>query len=291
MLLNALIVLLAAHGAQSLRNTALDRVVPASCDWALADLFHVQRKGASVTCRRVSQPEEPTRLANRVRCIRDASISSEKLIVPELSAKGAEGAAGLIELLSRSPSPDSPRVVDIGCGLAMYHVNIAAFFGGRSEHWLVDRSNNQVGQKKDHGYSKSGGSGFAFYNSLECAEGILSASGVNSSRIHLVNATSQNVENIGAGSADFVMSVISMGYHYPIAVYVNAIAAVLKPVTGRLMFTVSSWGRPLDQHKSLKRNGFTCTGNFAGFVVCCKGCRAEALLAPRSRLKLQELSF
>ena len=114
MLLNALIVLLAAHGAQSLRNTALDRVVPASCDWALADLFHVQRKGASVTCRRVSQPEEPTRLANRVRCIRDASISSEKLIVPELSAKGAEGAAGLIELLSRSPSPDSPRVVDIG---------------------------------------------------------------------------------------------------------------------------------------------------------------------------------
>ena len=84
----------------------------------------------------------------------------------------------------------------------------------------------------------------------------------------------------GLGKAGLLQSIVH-----------HAIAAVLKPVTGRLMFTVSSWGRPLDQHKSLKRNGFTCTANFAGFVVCCMGCRAEALLAPRSRLKLQELSF
>eukprot|EP00964_Phaeocystis_antarctica_P129510 scaffold93351_cov63-Phaeocystis_antarctica.AAC.1 len=47
------------------------------------------------------------------------------------------------ELHERLPSPNdvaAPRIVDIGAGLGMYHIYVDRRYGGRAEHFLVDKS-------------------------------------------------------------------------------------------------------------------------------------------------------
>ena len=61
------------------------------------------------------------------------------------------------ELHERLPSPNNvaaPRIVDIGAGLGMYHIYVDRRYGGRAEHFLVDKSLVEVhrGNRSQSGY-------------------------------------------------------------------------------------------------------------------------------------------
>ena len=126
----------------------------------------------------------------------------------------------------------SPKIVDIGCGLGIYHVHLKHYFRGRSEHFLVDQSQYQVGQRGYEQHSRHGGfhnevDKMPFYTSEPCARDIAMANGFNVSNWHWVNATVPNVAALE--KVDIVMSLLSWGFHYPIEVYSSTVRQLLKP--------------------------------------------------------------
>ena len=168
--------------------------------------------------------------------------------------------AAFVDLRAALPSRNMQpvRIVDIGCGLAMYHVFIRHYFHDRSDHVLVDRSTYQIGQRGFERHSRRGGFGsvrqMPFYTSAECAREIAFANGFDATNWHWVNASAQAVASLGAASVDIVMSLLSWGFHYPVAVYVDAVRSVLKP-DGRLIITLRSGA---GEEASLDRAGFAC---------------------------------
>ena len=54
----------------------------------------------------------------------------------------------LVELLPELPKSPSPTIVDIGCGLALYHLKISCLYSGRSQHYLADRDANELRHKR-----------------------------------------------------------------------------------------------------------------------------------------------
>ena len=165
-----------------------------------------------------------------------------------------------------SASTKTPvRIIDIGCGLGMYHVYMRQYFGSRSEHFLVDQSQYQIGRKGFERHSSVGGfhrlKEMPFYTSAECAKDIAMASEFDDTNWHWVNATADNVIAIGGGTADIVMSLLSWGFHYPVSAYAKAVHHVLKP-TGRLILTLRhDVGKPTkasQQLDALREAGFAC---------------------------------
>jgi len=176
------------------------------------------------------------------------------------------------------PSVYTPRVLDIGCGIGVYHVYIHRHYGGRSEHFLVDRALYQIGQKGYEKHSKHGGFNsvrkMPFYTSDTCAHEIAMSNGFTESNWHWVNATEENVRSIG--QVDLAMSMLSWGYHYPVDTYADAVRSVLKP-DGRLLITLRQSAQLKTQGlKSLERAGFRCgdapeqtpIGNDAVLTLC-----------------------
>jgi hypothetical protein len=97
-----------------------------------------------------------------------------------------------------------------------------------------------------------------FYGSHECARAIAVSNGVDTQRWHAVEPTQDAVEAaLGPGSADMVMSLLSMGFHYPVSTYAKAIRAVLKPRVGRLMVTFRPSHAPREL-LTLTGLGFAC---------------------------------
>ena len=159
----------------------------------------------------------------------------------------------------------APRIVDIGCGMGIYHVFISQYYANRSHHFLVDRSNNQIDmpESNEHkkfarkgGYHKSA-TEVAFYTSGQCAQKIATMNGMTSERWQWVNATESNVRALGVASVDVVMSLLSWGFHYPVSTYADAARAVLKPGTGRLILELRA-----GQNGEMvleKQHGFRCS--------------------------------
>jgi len=182
------------------------------------------------------------------------------------------------------PEVESPHIVDIGAGLAMYHIYIARHYGGRSEHFLVDKTNDanwgvsrnawRLSIYKTSGWHGNGSRPLPFYSSQQCARDIAVWNGVSADRWHPVDPTKEAVLAIGRHSVDLVMSLLSMGFHYPVDGYASAIRAVLKPHTGRLLLTLRS-GRPAkEQMASLSEHGFSCT-NETGTGLMVAWCRVQ----------------
>ena len=197
------------------------------------------------------------------------------------------------------PSPNSsmraPVIVDIGSGLALYHVHIARWFGGRATHYLVDRSLNEIparGFGSTFGYhpAREGAGRFSFYNSLDCARDTLVANGILRHRLHLVNASSQAVAALGDASADIVMSLWSWGFHYPVETYLEAASGILRPAGLLILFVDIVPRRYLSQLQVLRGAGFRCTNtsidyrlggtrNLALRLTCQRACARNAAAA------------
>jgi SAM-dependent methyltransferase len=137
------------------------------------------------------------------------------------------------EFASLAPHLPAPcrAVLDIGCGVAGVDVPL---FASRSSEitdlYLLDRTT--TAPRIFYGFAADG----AFYNSLAVARRLLEDNGVPPGVIHLLEATPDGQIPIGR-QLDLVISLISWGFHYPVATYLERVHALLRPA-GRLILDV-----------------------------------------------------
>lgn len=112
-------------------------------------------------------------------------------------------------------------VLDIGCGLAGIDVLLDRHYAKQApSFFLLDRTH--VEEDVFYMFEDKG----AFYNSLELTEQVLAANGVDDARVHLLDATDGNDIPI-AGQVDLALSLLSWGFHYPVATYLNTVYELL----------------------------------------------------------------
>lgn len=120
---------------------------------------------------------------------------------------------------------------DVGCGVAGIDVLLFHHYGGPDDlqvH-LVDKT--ATSELVTYGYKGDG----EFYNSLELAAETLAANGVPPRQVHTHEAGTDG--RLPAGPFDLVVSLISWGFHYPVATYLDAAHEALTP-GGRVVLDV-----------------------------------------------------
>lgn len=122
-------------------------------------------------------------------------------------------------------------ILDVGCGVAGIDALLwQHYLTDSPEIYLLDRSATDA--SVFYGFKSRG----AFYNSLEIAAEVLRANKVPPAQTHLIEATDDNAIKLN-GPIDIVVSLISWGFHYPVATYLEPAHAKLRD-GGRLFLDV-----------------------------------------------------
>ena len=109
--------------------------------------------------------------------------------------------------------PNSPEnIMDIGCGLGIINIYLNEFFEKKPVFFLLDK--NRVDRKIKYGFS----SNYESYNDLKETKNILLNNNIDSSCINLFDVEKQFLIT---KKMDLVISLKSMGYHYPINTYIE----------------------------------------------------------------------
>ena len=161
---------------------------------------------------------------------------------------------GLREAL---PAKVPERVLDIGCGFALYDNVLLEHYGYpvHTHIYLLDKTT----EIKKEGF-KGGGfrpEGISFYTNLECAKDILVANGANESNIHTLEVSDGVLSQLTTSSFDLVYSLLSYGHHYPVSTYLNDIKRILKK-GGILILDLRVLDGTVQGLKQLERAGFEC---------------------------------
>ena len=104
------------------------------------------------------------------------------------------------------------NIMDIGCGLGIINVYLNNFFGKKPIFFLLDK--NRIDKKIKYGFS----SNYESYNDLNETKNILLENDVDRSCLYLIDVEKQFQIN---KKMDLVISLKSMGYHYPINTYIE----------------------------------------------------------------------
>ena len=169
------------------------------------------------------------------------------------------GAKETFDLGLREALPEKvpERVLDIGCGFALYD-NVLLEHYGYPDHthiYLLDKTT----ELKKEGF-KGGGfrpEGISFYTNLECAKDILVANGANESNIHTMEVSDGVLNQLTTSSFDLVFSLLSYGHHYPVSTYLNDIKRILKK-GGILILDLRGIDGTVQGLKQLERERFDC---------------------------------
>ena len=103
-------------------------------------------------------------------------------------------------------------IMDIGCGLGIINIYLNNFFKKKPTFFLMDK--NRIDKKINYGFS----SNYESYNDLNETKNILLENDVGSECIYLFDVEKQFQIN---KKMDLVISLKSMGYHYPINTYIE----------------------------------------------------------------------
>jgi len=104
------------------------------------------------------------------------------------------------------------NIMDIGCGLGIINIYLNEFFEKKPVFFLLDK--NRVDRKIKYGFS----SNYESYNDLNETKNLLLNNNINKDRINLFNVD-QKIEI--KTKIDLVISLKSMGYHYPVDTYIE----------------------------------------------------------------------
>ena len=104
------------------------------------------------------------------------------------------------------------NIMDIGCGLGIIDIYLNEFFEKKPVFFLLDK--NRVDRKIKYGFS----SNYESYNDLKETKNILLNNNIDSSCINLFDVEKQFLIT---KKMDLVISLKSMGYHYPINIYIE----------------------------------------------------------------------
>ena len=172
---------------------------------------------------------------------------------------------GFHRLLPHLPMDSSPphRIMDIGCGFALYDIQVLKHFGfdERTHLYLLDQTVQQLDTSKSvDGFQGAGQ--FNFYTSLQCAVDILKENGARKSHVHALEAAPGVLSSLEAGSFDVIYSLLSWGFHYPVTTYLSDVYRLLKPGTGRLVVDIrveKKTGKESQDLGIFLNTGFACT--------------------------------
>ena len=104
------------------------------------------------------------------------------------------------------------NIMDIGCGLGIINIYLNEFFEKKPVFFLLDK--NRVDRKIKYGFS----SNYESYNDLNETKNILLNNNIDTNRINLYDVEKQFLIT---KKMDLVISLKSMGYHYPINTYIE----------------------------------------------------------------------
>lgn len=103
-------------------------------------------------------------------------------------------------------------IMDIGCGLGIINIYLNRFYEKKPIFFLLDK--NRIDRKIKYGFS----SNYESYNDLYETKSILLENDINSDCMYLFDVEKQFQIN---KKIDLVISLKSMGYHYPINTYIE----------------------------------------------------------------------
>ena len=104
------------------------------------------------------------------------------------------------------------NIMDIGCGLAVLDIFINEKYSNQPNFYLLDK--NTIDTKIKYGFSKN----YESYNDLNETINILQKNGLSKNQIYVKNVDEKFTIN---QKIDLVISLKSMGYHYPIENYIE----------------------------------------------------------------------
>ena len=104
------------------------------------------------------------------------------------------------------------NVLDIGSGLGIINIFINDNFNNDVDFTLIDK--NYIEKKVSYGFDEKG----QFYNDFNVTLNFLTINGIKEEKLNLINVDSKHIIN---KKFDLVISLLSLGYHYPINQYVE----------------------------------------------------------------------
>ncbi len=104
------------------------------------------------------------------------------------------------------------NIMDIGCGLGVLDIFINEKYSNQPNFYLLDK--NIIDTKIKYGFSKN----YESYNDLNETINILQKNGLSKNQIYVKNVDEKFTIN---EKIDLVISLKSMGYHYPIENYIE----------------------------------------------------------------------
>ena len=121
------------------------------------------------------------------------------------------------------------NIMDIGCGLGIININLNKIYNNETNFFLLDK--NKIDIKIKYGFSSK----YESYNDLNETKNILVDNNIKESCIHIydVDKTIQINSKI-----DLVISLKSMGYHYPFENYLELLKLCCTSET-KFIFDVS----------------------------------------------------
>ena len=114
------------------------------------------------------------------------------------------------------------NIMDIGCGLGILCIYINQKYQNNPNFYLLDK--NTVDTKIKYGFSKD----YESYNDLNETRNILLKNGLSKEQIYIKNVDQEiTIDN----KINLVISLKSMGYHYPLENYINLIKSTCSTKT------------------------------------------------------------
>ena len=104
------------------------------------------------------------------------------------------------------------NIMDIGCGLGIINIQLNNFFSNKPNFFLLDK--NRIDKKIKYGFN----SNYESYNNLTETKNILLENSIEDQRINLFDVEKNMKIN---DKMDLVISLKSMGYHYPLGIYLE----------------------------------------------------------------------
>ncbi|MDB0031768.1 hypothetical protein N9E32_00595 [Alphaproteobacteria bacterium] len=104
-------------------------------------------------------------------------------------------------------------VMDIGCGIGLINIFLNENYKNINQFYLLDQ--NKIDKKIKYGFSKN----YESYNDLSATKETLILNNIDEKKINLIDVKKNYV--IKEKSIDLVISLVSMGYHYPISNYIQ----------------------------------------------------------------------
>ena len=114
------------------------------------------------------------------------------------------------------------NIIDIGCGLGIIDIYLNKLYLNKPNFFLLDK--NKIDKKIKYGFSDN----YESYNDLNETKKILSDNNIENERIHLFDVEKPIKIN---QQFDLVISLKSMGYHYPLETYLDLFKKCCSPNT------------------------------------------------------------